>query len=72
MSAFASTLQRIIGKPGRSRRGAATVSEKDLLMKPLKGEKPLRRQQGPPIHKPGDLLIQYCPMTVIFGQQIQC
>lgn len=65
-------LQGIIGKPGKSRRGAATVSEEDTATKPLKGADPLRRQQDPMIHKPGDLLIQYCPMTVIFGQQIQC
>ena len=72
MSAFASVLQGIIGKPGKSRRGAATVSEKGPANHAIEGAYPSRRQHDPLIHKPGDLLIQYCPMTVRFGQQIKC
>ncbi len=58
--------QGIIGKPGKSRRGAATVSGEVPANEVIGGCSPLRRQQEPEIHKPGDLLIQNCPMTVIF------
>lgn len=72
MSALCFFYKGIIGKPGKSRRGAATVIEEDPAKEPLKDIDPSRRQQGPMIHEPGDLLILNCPVTVIFRTAKQC